>query len=44
MVKSAQQTSLVAGKLFNTVIGRRETIDTLQAGPDKNIWMKSLAN
>jgi len=33
-----------AGKIFNPSTGHPETIDTLLAGADKNIWLKSLAN
>jgi hypothetical protein len=42
--QSVQHDPSVAGKMFNPTTGRPETIDSLIRGPDKQIWITSLAN
>ena len=42
--QSMQYDPSVAGKMFNALTGRSETIDSLLAGPDRPIWLKSLTN
>ena len=42
--QSIQHDPSVAGKMFNPTTGRAETIDSLIRGPDKDIWITSLAN
>jgi len=44
LLNITQHDTAVAEKLFNPVTRRLETIDTLLAGKDKTIWLKSLAN
>ena len=34
----------IAGKTYNSVTGRAETIDSLLQGPDRPIWLNSLTN
>jgi hypothetical protein len=42
--QSLQHDPSVAGKMFDPVTGRAETIDSLLRGPDQSTWTTSLAN
>jgi hypothetical protein len=44
LAQSIQHDPTVAGKMYDPVTGRAETIDSLLRGPDKVKWTRSLAN
>jgi len=44
MLNSDLHDPKIVGKIFNHSTGHPETIDTLVAGTNKQIWLKSLAN
>jgi hypothetical protein len=44
LAQTVQHDPSIAGKMFNPVTGRPETLDSLLAGPDSTTWTKSLTN
>jgi len=44
LAQSMQHDPSVAGKMFDPVTGKPETIDSLLRGPDSQTWTRSLAN
>jgi len=44
LAQSVQHDPTIAGKMYDPVTGRAETIDSLLRGPDRLTWLTSLAN
>ena len=44
LAQSVQHDPTIAGTMYDPITGRKETIDSLLHGPDKAIWLQSLAN
>jgi hypothetical protein len=44
LAQSIHHDPTIAGKMFNPITGKAETIDSLLSGPDSAIWLKSLLN
>ena len=44
LAQSVQHDPTIAGTMYDPITGCKETIDSLLHGPDKAIWLQSLAN
>jgi hypothetical protein len=44
LAQSIHYDPTIAGKMFNSVTSKAETIDSLLSGPNSAIWLKSLSN